>query len=154
MGKLLNPGLLREYSLRCRRAAKIAADREERRLFVHHALALAHLAEALERKRPLAAQMLWDAIAAHQRILAKPSKRKAPIERPQPLLADEAALHRARIWRQKAEECRVVGEQMMFHDTRAVYFRLAADYEIMARREEERVAVATKRRQAGHNSGS
>jgi hypothetical protein len=72
---------------------------------------------------------------------------------PQQLLADEAALHRARIWHQKAQECRLVGEQMMFRDTRATYFRLADDYENMARREEERAAVATRRRQVSHGSG-
>lgn len=49
-----------------------------------------------------------------------------------------AALHRTRVWRQMAEECRMIAERMLFRDTRATYRRLADEYDTMARREEQR----------------
>lgn len=151
---LPNPDLLREYAHRCRRAAKVEANLKKRQLLARHARAFGQLAETVERKRPLAVSMIRDVIASYKRILPKSGKAEALMEQRDNCFAGQAALHRVRMWRQKAEECRIAGEQMMFRDTRAIYFRLADDYEIMARREEERLAIATKRRQRGSRSAS
>lgn len=60
----------------------------------------------------------------------------------QQTLERDAALHRAGVWRRKAEECRTIAESMMFRDTRVTYRRLAKSYETMAQHEEERAAAS------------
>lgn len=138
------PDQLREHSLSCRRAAQAESRPERRRLLARHALALAQLAEQIEREQPVATPAILAAIERSARLLTEPfaSVGDTP-PGTAPSLDDEAALHRARVWRQKAQECRAVAEHMMFRETRATDHRLADDYDSMARREEERLAGAS-----------
>ena len=144
MRGLPSPELLREYSLRCRQAAGLTADLARRRLLAQEALALAQLAERIERKGPVALSVALGAIERCESILGEPFEAPdadMPAGGSQQALDHDAALHRAGVWRRKAEECRAIAETMMFRDARETYHRLAKGYETMARHEEERAAV-------------
>jgi hypothetical protein len=139
---LPSPELLREYSLRCREAAEFSGDVSRRRLLAHEAFMLAQLAEGVDRKNPAAVSLAQGAIERCESILRESEAPGAnrPEGAPRQALDRDLALHRAGIWRQKAEECRAIAENMMFRDTRATYRRLASGYDTMAQHEEERAA--------------
>lgn len=138
---------LREQSLRCREAAQADTDASRRQILASCALALAQLAEHIERGKPVDADVVRRMVEHCDSIIGK-TPGDVPVRKPVDERAADfqrvAAIDRIRFLRQKAEECRAVAGQFMFPDTRAIYYRLADTYDAVATREEERLAGTAK----------
>ncbi|HWI28563.1 MAG TPA: hypothetical protein VN668_16435 [Stellaceae bacterium] len=126
MARNPTPEELRAQSRFCRKAAT-----EEQPLayeLLDHAFQLAQLAQHIDRHGSPGFFRAEETIERFQRV------------------AQSGDLTRAQRWRQRAEECRAVGDQLCSPAAQAAYRQMAESYEVLAAREEERALSAVRRK--------
>ncbi len=138
---LPKPAELRDLSLRCRQAARKATDLGTKRRIADHALALAQLAEQVEREGGWGEFVRSANVELYNRVLAQAwdNRIRATVRA---LLREEQdqRLSEIRALRMRAEELRTVADQFVVPSAQDSLRRAAANYDNLADHAEAQLA--------------
>ena len=143
---MLTAGELREQSRVLRDAAERENDPAKKRTLAREALALAELAEQVERTGAFVAR---ENIARYQQLLARYDLDEGLRKVVEKLLAEQEKAaapepEQARRWRNRAAQFRAAADQTKDLQARLSRLRLAETYDRLAQREEDRAALDAK----------